>query len=123
MIPGLEGPGGKMSASNENGTIYTTDSPNVVKKICDFIEIPYSKATLFSVELIRHFTLFTYPVNINIDNAIDMLKSLQFNKNENPLKHRSMHDMEILPKMLPYIFYSELRCISGLFNLEISHHV
>ena len=32
MIPGLEGPGGKMSASDENGTIYTTDSPNVVKK-------------------------------------------------------------------------------------------
>ena len=32
MIPGLEGPGGKMSASDENGTVYTTDTPNVVKK-------------------------------------------------------------------------------------------
>ena len=32
MIPGLGGPGGKMSASDENGTIYTTDSPSVVKK-------------------------------------------------------------------------------------------
>ncbi len=32
MIPSLLGPGGKMSASDENGTIYTTDSPNVVKK-------------------------------------------------------------------------------------------
>jgi len=32
MIPGLEGPGGKMSASSENGTVYTTDSPDVVKK-------------------------------------------------------------------------------------------
>jgi len=32
MIPGLEGPGGKMSASNENGTVYTTDAPDVVKK-------------------------------------------------------------------------------------------
>jgi tryptophanyl-tRNA synthetase len=32
MIPGLEGPGGKMSASNENGAVYTTDDPNVVKK-------------------------------------------------------------------------------------------
>jgi len=32
MIPSLEGPGGKMSASSENGTIYTTDSPNLVKK-------------------------------------------------------------------------------------------
>ena len=32
MIPALEGPGGKMSASDENGTIYTTDAPNVVKK-------------------------------------------------------------------------------------------
>lgn len=32
MIPALEGPGGKMSASADNGTIYTTDSPNVVKK-------------------------------------------------------------------------------------------
>ena len=32
MIPGLEGPGGKMSASDENGTIYTTDSPKIVKK-------------------------------------------------------------------------------------------
>jgi tryptophanyl-tRNA synthetase len=32
MIPGLEGPGGKMSASSENGTIYTTDAPDVVKK-------------------------------------------------------------------------------------------
>jgi len=32
MIPGLEGPGGKMSASNKNGTVYTTDDPNVVKK-------------------------------------------------------------------------------------------
>lgn len=32
MIPALEGPGGKMSASADNGTIYTTDSPSVVKK-------------------------------------------------------------------------------------------
>lgn len=32
MIPGLEGPGGKMSASSENGTVYTTDSPKEVKK-------------------------------------------------------------------------------------------
>lgn len=32
MIPGLEGPGGKMSASDENGTVYTTDSPGAVKK-------------------------------------------------------------------------------------------
>ena len=32
MIPALEGPGGKMSASDENGTVYTTDSPVVVKK-------------------------------------------------------------------------------------------
>ena len=32
MIPALEGPGGKMSASSESGTIYTTDSPNAVKK-------------------------------------------------------------------------------------------
>ena len=32
MIPGLEGPGGKMSASDENSTVYTTDAPNVVKK-------------------------------------------------------------------------------------------
>ena len=32
MIPGLSGPGGKMSASDENGTIYTTDSPNTVRK-------------------------------------------------------------------------------------------
>jgi tryptophanyl-tRNA synthetase len=32
MIPGLSGPGGKMSASDENGTIYTTDSPSIVKK-------------------------------------------------------------------------------------------
>ena len=31
MIPGLEGPGGKMSASSENGTVYTTDSAKVVK--------------------------------------------------------------------------------------------
>jgi len=32
MIPGLEGPGGKMSASSENGTVYTTDTPDAVKK-------------------------------------------------------------------------------------------
>ena len=32
MIPSLQGPGGKMSASEENTTIYTTDSPEVVKK-------------------------------------------------------------------------------------------
>ncbi len=32
MIPGLQGPGGKMSASEENTTIYTTDAPDVVKK-------------------------------------------------------------------------------------------
>jgi tryptophanyl-tRNA synthetase len=32
MIPSLSGPGGKMSASEETGTIYTTDSPDVVKK-------------------------------------------------------------------------------------------
>lgn len=32
MIPGLSGPGGKMSSSDENGTIYTTDSPSTVKK-------------------------------------------------------------------------------------------
>ena len=31
MIPSLQGPGGKMSASEENTTIYTTDSPDVVK--------------------------------------------------------------------------------------------
>jgi tryptophanyl-tRNA synthetase len=32
MIPSLTGPGGKMSASEESGTIYTTDSPEMVKK-------------------------------------------------------------------------------------------
>ena len=32
MIPALSGPGSKMSASNENETIYTTDSPEIVKK-------------------------------------------------------------------------------------------
>ena len=32
MIPGLSGPGGKMSASDENGTVYTTDTPKEVKK-------------------------------------------------------------------------------------------
>ncbi len=32
MIPSLEGPGGKMLASEENTTIYTTDTPEVVKK-------------------------------------------------------------------------------------------
>jgi tryptophanyl-tRNA synthetase len=32
MIPSLSGPGGKMSASEESGTIYTTDSPETVKK-------------------------------------------------------------------------------------------
>jgi len=32
MIPALTGPGGKMSASEEKGTIYTTDMPDVVKK-------------------------------------------------------------------------------------------
>ena len=32
MIPSLQGPGGKMSASEENTTIYTTDSPDTVKK-------------------------------------------------------------------------------------------
>ena len=32
MIPALAGPGGKMSASDENGTVYTTDGPNIVKK-------------------------------------------------------------------------------------------
>ena len=31
MMPSLQGPGGKMSASEENSTIYTTDSPDVVK--------------------------------------------------------------------------------------------
>ncbi len=32
MIPALQGPGGKMSASDENTTIYTTDSAEEVKK-------------------------------------------------------------------------------------------
>jgi len=32
MIPGLQGAGGKMSASEDAGTIYTTDSPDAVKK-------------------------------------------------------------------------------------------
>ena len=32
MIPALTGPGGKMSASEEKGTIYTTDTPDIVKK-------------------------------------------------------------------------------------------
>ena len=32
MVPSLSGPKGKMSASNENETIYTTDSPETVKK-------------------------------------------------------------------------------------------
>ncbi len=31
MIPALQGPGGKMSASEDSGTIFTTDSPEVVK--------------------------------------------------------------------------------------------
>lgn len=32
MIPALQGPGGKMSASEDTGTIYTTDTPEAVKK-------------------------------------------------------------------------------------------
>jgi tryptophanyl-tRNA synthetase len=32
MIPSLQGPGGKMSASEENTTIYTTDTAELVKK-------------------------------------------------------------------------------------------
>ena len=32
MVPGLEGPGGKMSASDANNTIYTTDTPEAVKR-------------------------------------------------------------------------------------------
>jgi len=32
MIPSLLGPGGKMSASDEKSTVYTTDSPEMVKK-------------------------------------------------------------------------------------------
>ncbi len=32
MIPALQGPGGKMSASEENTTIYTTDDADAVKK-------------------------------------------------------------------------------------------
>jgi len=32
MIPSLQGSSGKMSASDDNSTIYTTDSPDVVKK-------------------------------------------------------------------------------------------
>ena len=32
MIPALQGPGGKMSASEDSGTVYTTDAPDVVKK-------------------------------------------------------------------------------------------
>ncbi|MCH8860142.1 MAG: tryptophan--tRNA ligase, partial [Thaumarchaeota archaeon] len=32
MLPALQGPGGKMSASDENGTVYTTDTPEIVKK-------------------------------------------------------------------------------------------
>ena len=32
MIPSLSGSGGKMSASDESGTVYTTDSPEAVKK-------------------------------------------------------------------------------------------
>lgn len=32
MIPSLSGPGGKMSASEESGTVYTTDTPETVKK-------------------------------------------------------------------------------------------
>lgn len=32
MIPSLLGPGGKMSASDDSTTIYTTDSPEMVKK-------------------------------------------------------------------------------------------
>jgi len=32
MIPSLQGTGGKMSASDDNTTIYTTDTPEIVKK-------------------------------------------------------------------------------------------
>ncbi len=32
MVPSLEGPGGKMSASDQNNTIYTTDTPGTVRK-------------------------------------------------------------------------------------------
>src|SRR3990170_3050048 len=30
MIPALQGPGGKMSASDDNGTVYTTDPPEEI---------------------------------------------------------------------------------------------
>jgi len=32
MIPSLHGPEGKMSSSDENGTVYTTDAPDVVRR-------------------------------------------------------------------------------------------
>lgn len=32
MVPGLQGPGGKMSASEESSTIYTTDTPDTVRR-------------------------------------------------------------------------------------------
>lgn len=32
MMPALQGPGGKMSASDENGAVYTTDAPAAVRK-------------------------------------------------------------------------------------------
>ena len=32
MMPALQGPGGKMSASDTNGAVYTTDSPSDVRK-------------------------------------------------------------------------------------------
>ena len=32
MLPALEGPGGKMSASSDTGTIYTTDTPKQVSR-------------------------------------------------------------------------------------------
>ena len=32
MMPALQGPGGKMSASDENGAVYTTDAPAAVRR-------------------------------------------------------------------------------------------
>ena len=64
MVPALTGPGGKMSASEEKGTIYTTDTPDIVKRKLTNMHFQVDNQILNSIENWEVIQILTYHINI-----------------------------------------------------------
>ena len=64
MIPALTGPGGKMSASDEKSTIYTTDSPEVVKRRLTNMDFQEDRLILKNTESLEEILISMSLFNI-----------------------------------------------------------